>query len=310
MNFMTCNIAGVPLKNPMIMASGTFGFGREYAEVYDLNKLGGMVGKGLTLHARQGNRGTRILESPSGILNSVGLENPGIEAFIKDELNWMLQWDTAIIANLGGGSIEEYVRGASLITDECRHRRSEHRKCVDVLELNISCPNVKEGGMQFGLVTETAREVVREVRSVTDLPLVVKLSPNAHDIVEMAVMCEDEGADGISLINTFSAMKINIYRRQSAFNNLYAGLSGPAIKPIALRMVHQVAKAVSLPVIGMGGITSVEDIIEFIMAGATAIQVGTYNFMNLRAGVELVDELAQWMESEKIESLDEIRGIV
>ncbi|WP_440120077.1 dihydroorotate dehydrogenase [Paenibacillus sp. QZ-Y1] len=307
---MACKIAGVPLKNPIIMASGTFGFGREYADYVDPAVLGGMVGKGLTLHPKAGNSGTRIDETASGMLNSVGLENPGVVAFLKDELDDMTRWDTAVIANVGGANLEEYVQAVALITEDTQKRHSLNRRGVDILELNISCPNVKQGGMQFGIQTETAREVVRQVRNATALPLIVKLSPNAESITQMAVMCEEEGADGISLINTFSAMKIDIYRRRSVFANTYAGLSGPAIKPIAMRMVHQVAQAVSIPVIGMGGISSVEDIIEFTMAGAAAIQVGTYNFVHLRAGAELVDGLEQWMQREKVYSLDEIRGIV
>lgn len=229
---------------------------------------------------------------------------------MKDELDDMTRWNTAVIANVGGSNLEEYVQAVAMITENAQKRRTMNRRGVDMLELNISCPNVKQGGMQFGIQTEVAREVVRQVRNVTALPLVVKLSPNAENITQMAVMCEEEGADGVSLINTFSAMKIDIRRRRSVFANTYAGLSGPAIKPIALRMVHQVAQAVSIPVIGMGGISSVEDIIEFTMAGAAAIQVGTYNFVHLHAGAELVHGLEQWMQREKVQSLDEIRGIL
>ncbi|MDQ0172727.1 dihydroorotate dehydrogenase [Paenibacillus tundrae] len=307
---MACNIAGVSMKNPIIMASGTYGFGREYQEYVAPALLGGIVGKGLTLHPKDGNQGVRINETASGLLNSVGLENPGVVAFLKDELDEMTRWDTAVIANIGGANLEEYVQAVALITENAQKRRTMNRRGVDMLELNISCPNVKQGGMQFGVQTEMARDVVRQVRNVTTLPLVVKLSPNAENITEMAIMCEKEGADGVSLINTFSAMKIDIRRRRSVFENTYAGLSGPAIKPIALRMVHQVAQAVSIPVIGIGGISSVEDIIEFTMAGAAAIQIGTYNFIQLRAGAELVEGLEQWMQREKVNSLDEIRGII
>ncbi|WP_458464424.1 dihydroorotate dehydrogenase [Paenibacillus sp.] len=307
---MACNIAGVSMKNPIIMASGTFGFGREYAEYYDPAVLGGIAGKGLTLHPRSGNTGSRIDETASGMLNSVGLENPGIAAFLQEELDEMIKWDTAVIANVGGANLEEYVQAIALITENAQKRRTMNCRGVDMIELNISCPNVKQGGMQFGIQTETAREVVRKVRNVTTLPLVVKLSPNAENITQMAYMCEEEGADGVSLVNTFSAMKIDIRRRRSVFANTYAGLSGPAIKPIALRMVHQVAQAVSIPVIGMGGICSVEDIVEFIMVGASAVQVGTYNFVHLRAGAELVEGLEQWMQREKVYSLDEIRGVI
>ncbi|MBC8079736.1 MAG: dihydroorotate dehydrogenase [Gorillibacterium sp.] len=304
------NIAGVSFKNPFIMASGTYGFGKEYAKYADLNKLGGISGKGLTLLPKAGNRGIRVYETASGMLNSVGLENPGIEGFLKKELDDMTSWDTAVLLNLGGGTIEDYIQGIHLINEDHKRRKQDNRRGVDMIELNISCPNVKEGGMAFGVETEVAREVVRKVRQATQLPLAIKLSPNARDIAAMARMCEDEGADAISLVNTFSGMKIDVRKRQSVFANLYAGLSGPAIKPIALRMVHQAAKAVSIPVIGMGGITTAEDAVEFIMAGAHAVQVGTYNFMNLRAGEELAEGLVQFMEKEKISSLDEIRGII
>lgn len=212
--------------------------------------------------------------------------------------------------NLGGNTLADYVLGAELIQRDADARQLAGNPAVDMIELNISCPNVKEGGIAFGVKTPAAQEVVRAVRAATSLPLAVKLSPNAEDIAEMAVMCEAEGADAVSLINTISGMKIDVRRRRSVFNNLYAGLSGPAIKPVALRMVHQVSRRVTIPVIGMGGITSATDIIEFIMAGATVIQVGTYNFMNLRAGSTLALELQQFMKEENISSLDEIRGIV
>ncbi|MDQ0087687.1 dihydroorotate dehydrogenase (NAD+) catalytic subunit [Paenibacillus anaericanus] len=307
---LSCNISGVHLKNPVIMASGTFGFGKEYGALYDINQLGGISGKGLTLNPKDGNDGIRVYETPSGMLNSVGLENPGVAAFLRDECPRWEKLDLARIVNLGGNTIEDYVEGARLIHEDSTVRMAAGRQAVDMIELNISCPNVKAGGMAYGIQTETAREVVRQIRATTSLPLVIKLSPNAEDIVGMAVMCQEEGADGVSLINTFSAMKIDIRKRRSVFDNLYAGLSGPAIKPIALRMVHQVSRAVTIPVIGMGGICSAEDILEFIMVGAAAIQVGTYNFVNLRGGQQLVQDLEQLMEREKITSLDEIRGII
>jgi dihydroorotate dehydrogenase (NAD+) catalytic subunit len=307
---LSCNIAGIQFKNPIIMASGTFGFGQEYGKLYDINKLGGISGKGLTLNAKPGNEGIRVYETPSGMLNSVGLENPGVERFLQEECPAWESLDLARIANLGGNTIEDYVEGARLIHEDSLKRIASNKQAVDMIELNISCPNVKAGGMAYGIQTEVAREVVRKIRETTSLPLVIKLSPNAEDIVGMAVMCQEEGADGVSLVNTFSAMKIDIKQRRSVFDNTYAGLSGPAIKPIALRMVHQVSKAVTIPVMGMGGITSASDIIEFIMAGAEVIQVGTYNFMNLHAGTQLLQDLEAWMKAEKINSLDEIRGII
>lgn len=307
---LSCKIAGIEFKNPIIMASGTFGFGQEYGKLYDINKLGGISGKGLTLNAKPGNEGIRVYETPSGMLNSVGLENPGVDRFLQEECPAWESLDLVRIANLGGNTIEDYVEGARLIHEDSLKRMATNKQAVDMIELNISCPNVKAGGMAYGIQTEVAREVVRKIRETTSLPLVIKLSPNAEDIVGMAVMCQEEGADGVSLVNTFSAMKIDIKKRRSVFDNTYAGLSGPAIKPIALRMVHQVCKAVTIPVMGMGGITTASDIIEFIMAGAEVIQVGTYNFMNLHAGTQLLHDLEAWMQAEKINSLDEIRGII
>ncbi|MRN54511.1 dihydroorotate dehydrogenase [Paenibacillus monticola] len=310
MTNMSASIGNVHFKNPIVMASGTFGFGREYGKLYDLSCLGGISGKGLTLNPKAGNPGTRVYETASGMLNSVGLENPGVAAFLEKECPHWETLDTARIVNLGGNTLQDYVTGAEMIQRDADARERSGNVAVDMIELNISCPNVKEGGIAFGIKTVAAQEVVRAVRRATKLPLAVKLSPNAEDIAVMAQMCQEEGADAVSLINTISGMKIDVRRRSSVFNNLYAGLSGPAIKPVALRMVHQVAQRVTIPIIGMGGITSATDIIEFIMAGATVIQVGTYNFMNLRAGSSLVEELEQFMIQESISSLDEIRGII
>lgn len=287
-------------KNPIVMASGTFGFGKEYNEIYDIEKLGGISSKGLTLEKRDGNNGMRVWETPSGMMNSVGLENPGVQGFIDNELNFFKDLDTIKIANLGGGTLEDYIQGAKLLNNQP----------IDMIELNISCPNVKAGGMAFGIKNEVAREIVRAVRKVTDLPLVVKLSPNAEDIVGMAKVCEEEGADGVSLVNTFKAMAIDINKRKPVFENVYAGLSGPAIKPIALRMVHEVCKNVNIPVMGMGGISNAKDAIEFIMAGATCVQIGTANFVNPKVGFEIIDGIEEFMNEQGIESLDEIRGII
>ncbi|AOZ91062.1 dihydroorotate dehydrogenase [Paenibacillus crassostreae] len=307
---LTCHVAGVPFKNPIVMASGTFGFGREYGQRYDISSLGGISGKGLTLNPKAGNEGLRVYETPSGMLNSVGLENPGIPYFLEHECAYWETLDTVRIANLGGNCLDDYVQGALLIQADHDKRVALGQVVIDMIELNISCPNVKEGGIAYGVKTVAAQEVVRLVRQATSLPLTIKLSPNAEDLVGMAFMCEDEGADAISLINTISGMKIDVHRRSSVFRNLYAGLSGPAIKPIALRMVHQVAQHVKIPIMGLGGIVSATDIIEFIMAGASVVQVGTYNFMNLNGGQDLLEGLEQFMLDEKIQSLDEIRGIV
>ena len=297
---LNVKFGNIDFKNPVVMASGTFGFGKEYNEIYDIQNLGGVSSKGLTLQKRDGNNGMRVWETPSGMMNSVGLENPGIQGFIDNELQFFKDLDFIRIANVGGGTLEDYIEGVKLLNNQP----------VDMIELNISCPNVKAGGMAFGIKNEVARDVVRAVRKATDLPLVVKLSPNAEDIVGMAKVCEEEGADGISLVNTFKAMAIDINKRKPVFENVYAGLSGPAIKPIALRMVHEVCKAVNIPVMGMGGITTWEDAIEFIMAGATCIQVGTANFINPKIGLDIIAGIESYMKREGIESLDEIRGIL
>lgn len=294
------NLCGKELKNPIIMASGTFGFGREYNEIYDISVLGGVSSKGLTLEARPGNEGMRVHETPSGMMNSVGLENPGVEGFIEKELDNFSKLDLCRIVNLGGGCLEDYVKGAELLEG----------KNFDMIELNISCPNVKHGGMAYGIKSEVAREVVRAVKKATTKPLMVKLSPNAEDIVAMAIACQEEGADAISLVNTFKAMAIDIRNKKPVFNNVTAGLSGPAIKPIALRMVYEVAKAVTIPVVGMGGIMDANDVMEFIMAGATCVQVGTANFVNPRIGQDIIRDLNKYMDENNIASLDQIRGII
>ncbi|MCC3865532.1 dihydroorotate dehydrogenase [Terrisporobacter petrolearius] len=290
----------VNFKNPVIMASGTFGFGKEYNGIYDIEKLGGISSKGLTLNQKDGNNGMRVFETPSGMMNSVGLENPGIQGFIDKELPFFSDLDLVRIVNLGGGTLDDYIKGAELLRG----------RDVDVIELNISCPNVKAGGMAFGIKNEVAREVVREVRKVVDKPLVIKLSPNAEDIVGMARVCEEEGADGVSLVNTFKALAIDINKRKPIFENVYAGLSGPAIKPIALRMVNEVSRNIEIPVWGMGGITNANDAIEFIMAGSSCIQVGTANFVNPKIGLEIIDGIEKFMKQEGIKTLDEIRGII
>lgn len=297
---MAVNFAGVPFQNPVALASGTCGFGRELAERFDLRRLGGLCSKGLTLNPRGGNEGVRVWETPSGILNSVGLENPGVSAFLRDELDWVNKLGIASIVNLGGHSIEDYLGGLELLNGAK----------LDMVELNISCPNVKQGGMNFGVKTTLAREIVRKARAVCKHRLVVKLSPNAEDIVALARACEEEGADGVSLVNTFLAMTIDINTRQARFENTYAGLSGPAIKPIALRMVHQVAKAVSIPVMGIGGITTWQDAVEFILAGATVVQVGTATFMKPDIALDIVEGIMRYMWENGIADLREIRGTV
>ncbi|MDT8719382.1 dihydroorotate dehydrogenase [Clostridium sp. 19966] len=292
-------ICKVDFKNPVIAASGTFGFGREYNDFYDVGLLGGISTKGLTLNKRQGNDGIRVVETRGGMLNSVGLQNPGIRDFIKEELPFMEGLNTNIIANVGGANIEEYVEGVALLNDTN----------VDMIELNISCPNVKCGGMSFGIKGEVAYEIVKEVKSACKKPLIVKLSPNAEDIVDMAEQCCKAGADSLSLINTIKAMAIDVRKRKPVFNNVSAGLSGPAVKPIALRMVYDVAKAVEVPIIGLGGIMTGIDAIEFIMAGAEAVQVGTANFGKPDVCVDIIKEMEDFLKKEGIKDLSEIRGI-
>lgn len=295
------DICGVHFKNPVLAASGTFGFGKEYNRFFDVSKLGGICSKGLTLYEKSGNDGERVFETASGMLNSVGLQNPGVKHFLKYELPEMKKFNTVAIANLGGGTLEDYIDGVELLCDSN----------VDMIELNISCPNVKSGGMAFGIKAATAYEIVKNVKKYcNNKPLIIKLSPNAEDIVDMALKCCEAGADAISLVNTFKAMAIDINKKKPVFNNVTAGLSGPAIKPIALRMVYEVSKAVDVPVIGLGGICSWEDALEFIMAGASLVQVGTANFINPTACLDIIDGLKNYMEHENIKSLDEIRGII
>jgi len=294
------NICGVDFKNPVIAASGTFGFGEEYNDFYDVSKLGGISSKGLTLNKREGNDGIRIFETRAGILNSVGLQNPGVDKFVESELPKMKKLDTVIIANLGGGTLEDYLLGIDKLNNSD----------VDMIELNISCPNVKSGGMAFGIKSMVAYEVVAEVKKICKKPLMVKLSPNAEDIVNMAYKCCEAGADALSLVNTFKAMAIDINKRKPVFNNVTAGLSGPAIKPIALRMVYEVYKAVKVPIVGMGGISTWQDAIEFIMAGASAIQVGTANFINPRVCLDIIDGIEEYLIKENIKDIKEITGII
>ena len=295
---LAVRLCGVPLATPVIGASGTYGFGEEYAGIVDLRWLGAVSGKGLTLEGKDGNKGERLYETPSGLINSIGLQNPGVRHFIKHELPRMKALGPKAMANLGGSTIETYEEGAALLdaTD------------VDFIELNISCPNVKAGGIAYGVKAESAREVVARVRTCTKKPLVVKMSPNAENIVDMALACQDAGADALSLVNTFQAMAIDLERRRPVFDNVFAGLSGPAIRPIALRMVYQVCKAVQVPVVGLGGIATAEDALGFIMAGATAVQVGTANFANPRACEDIARGMAQWMDAHGVKDLAEIRG--
>ena len=294
------SIKGIEFKNPVIAASGTFGFGREYGEWFPLSKLGGISTTGLTLNRKDGNKGIRIYETAGGLLNSIGLQNPGIDNFIKEELPFMEKQNTVILANVGGSTVEEYIKSIEKL----------NKTSIDIIELNISCPNVKEGGMAFGIKSHIAYKVVSEVRDICKKPLIVKLSPNAENIIEMAESCAKAGADGLSLVNTFSGMAIDIHNRKPVFDNIIAGLSGPCIKPIALRMVYQVSKTVDIPILGIGGIMDYKDAIEFIMAGAHAIQVGSGNFIKPDICLDIIKGIEKFMIDEKIESIEEIRGVI
>ncbi|SUY47325.1 dihydroorotate dehydrogenase 1B [Clostridium putrefaciens] len=296
---MKININGIQFKNPVIAASGTFGFGQEYNDFYDVGKLGAICTKGLTLNPKEGNEGIRSYETPLGMLNSVGLQNIGVEEFVRSELPKMKKLNTNIITNLGGGSIEDYERAIEILNGID----------IDMIELNISCPNVKEGGMAFGIKSKVAYDVVSRIKKISKKKIMVKLSPNAEDIVDMAYNCCMAGADSLSLINTLKGMAIDIKSKKPVFNNIFAGLSGPSVKPIALRMVYEVSSKVNIPVVGIGGIGSTEDALEFIMAGATAVQIGTANFYNPRVGIEVVNGIHKYMKEEGIKDLSEIRGI-
>ena len=302
MSNLHVSLLGKTLPGPVIAASGTFGYGVEYGEIVDLGVLGGVCSKGLTLNPKYGNEGERLLETPSGLINSIGLQNPGVRHFIDNELPAMRAalagTDTAILANLGGGCIEDYEEGCELLC----------RAGVDFVELNISCPNVKHGGIAYGVKPESAKEVVSRVRRVCSRPLIVKMSPQAEDIGRMAAACVEAGADALSLVNTFQACAIDLEKRRPVFNNIFAGLSGPAVRPIALRMVWQAVGAVNIPVVGLGGIATGRDALEFIMAGAAAVQVGAANFANPRAMETIAEEMVAWMDAHGVKTLEEIRG--
>ena len=297
---MSVNIAGVTFKNPVTVASGTFGSGMEYSEYVDLNRLGAVTTKGVANVPWPGNPTPRIAETYGGMINAIGLQNPGLDTFLTRDIPFLKKYDTKIIVNVCGKSKEDYIDAVEKLSEAP----------VDMLEINISCPNVKSGGIAFGIKSEVAYEVVKKAKSITDKTLMVKLSPNAEDIVDMAIKCQEAGADSLSLINTLKGLAINPYKRKAVFNNVYAGLSGPAVKPVALRMVHEVAKAVEIPVIGLGGITTGLDAIEFMMAGASAIQIGTVNFFNPMAGKEIIEEMELFCKEQGIKDINEIIGII
>ncbi len=297
---LSVNVAGVEFKNPIIPASGVFGYGREYEEFYPLSKLGGIATKGTTGTLRTGNLSPRIAETPAGMLNSVGLQNPGIDAFIEKELPNLLTKDTVILANIAGSTPEECAEVAAKLD----------KTDVHMIELNISCPNVKQGGAAFGTSCTSAEAVTAAVRKATSKPLVVKLSPNVTSIVDIAKAVESAGADALSMINTLLGMRIDVRTRRPILRNNVGGLSGPAILPVAVRMIWQTANAVSIPIIGMGGVSTGEDAIELMMAGASAVQVGAAIFTDPYAPIKIVDEMNTFLDENKIESVREIIGTV
>ena len=294
------NVAGVAFNNPLIAASGTFGFGREYAEFYPLSALGGISSKGITLKARPGNPAPRIAEAPGGMLNAVGLQNPGVDHFIREDLPWLREQGPRIIADIPGNSPEDYCAMAEKLNDTD----------VDMIELNISCPNVKQGGVQFGTTCAGVSGITKAVRAHCKKPLMVKLSPNVTDISEMALAAESEGADAISMINTLTGMRIDIRTRRPIIHNNTGGFSGPALLPIAVRMVWQTYQKVKIPIVGLGGISTWQDAVEMLLAGATALQIGTVLFTDPYAPVKIAEGLAKFMDENGVQSVSELTGAV
>ena len=294
------NFAGIEMKNPVTVASGTFGYGREYADFFDLGKLGAVITKGTSLKPKSGNKPSRVCETASGMLNSIGLQNLGVEYFANNDLPYLRKFDTKIIVNACGSSIDEYVELCKILNN----------LDIDGVELNLSCPNVKEGCMAFGNTYEGVKKVTSEVRKVLDKPLIVKLTPNVTDIAGIAKGVEDGGADAVSLINTLLAMKIDIYKRKPVLANNTGGLSGPAIKPVAVRMVYQVAQAVNIPIMGLGGIMTGEDAIEFMLAGATTVSIGAGNFVDPYTSIKTIEGIEEYMRKCNIEDINDIIGKV
>ncbi len=297
---LSVKIAGVAFQNPVITASGTFGFGREYSEFYPLKEIGGLSCKGITLKPRMGNPPPRIAETPSGILNAVGLQNPGVDHFIEQELPWLKEQETVVIANIAGNTPEEYAQMAEKLSDSQ----------VDMIEMNISCPNVKHGGVQFGTSCQSVGDITKEVRRHCEKPLMVKLSPNVSDIAEIAKAAESQGADALSLINTLTGMRIDINTGRPIIHNNTGGLSGPAVFPVAVRMVWQAASAVKIPVVGMGGISTWQDAVEMLMAGASAIQIGTVLFSDPYAPLRIKEGLNRYLDQKGLASAAQLTGTI
>ena len=298
-NRLATELFGIKMNSPLMSASGTYGYGKEFANFYDLNLLGAIVVKGITMKPRAGNSGQRLIETPAGLINSIGLENPGVEGFLLQEMPFLRESGVPVIVNISGNTPEEYAALAERLDGE---------QGIRALEVNISCPNVKQGGMAFGASCDMAAAVTADVRKRTHLPIIVKLSPNVTDIASIARAVEAAGADGISLINTLLGMGIDIQRRKPYLDNTFGGLSGPAVKPVALRMVWQVAGAVKVPVIGMGGISTWQDAVEFFLAGASAIAIGTANFFNPMAVPDIITGLVNYLPSAKMNHVSELVG--
>lgn len=296
---MQVDIGGLIIKNPVMTASGTFGYGKEYAPYFDIGRLGAIITKGISLEPRTGNKPPRIMETPCGMLNAIGLENPGALAFVKEKLPLLREFDVPVIANIYGETIEEFKKVAELLSET---------KEVEALEINISCPNVKKGGIIFGSNPDMAHAVTKEVKRLTDLPVIIKLTPNVTDICLIAESVEEAGADAISLINTLTGMSVDIERRIPHLANVTGGLSGPAIKPIALRMVWQVVKRVKIPVIGIGGITNASDALEFLILGARAVQIGTANFINPCTTMDIIDGIEEYLKRHSIADVNDLIG--
>jgi len=297
---LSVNIAGVTLANPVMTASGTFGSGMEYSEFVDLNRLGAVVTKGVALTPWAGNPTPRVAEVYGGMLNAIGLQNPGIDTFIERDLEFLKDYDTKVIVNVCGKSVEEYLGVVERLADTN----------ADLLEINVSCPNVKEGAIAFGQNPDALANITREIKKVAKQPIIMKLSPNVTDIALMAKVAEDAGADALSMINTITGMKIDINRRSFVLANKTGGMSGPAIKPVAVRMVYQAANAVKIPIIGMGGIATAEDALEFIMAGASAVAVGAMNFVDQMTTIRVIDGITQYMEKNAVSDIKELIGCV
>ena len=294
------NFAGIEMKNPVTVASGTFGYGREYSNFFDLGKLGAVITKGTSLKPKSGNKPPRVCETASGMLNSIGLQNPGVEYFAQNDLPFLRKFDTKIIVNACGSTIDEYVELCKIL----------NTLDIDGVELNLSCPNVKAGCMAFGSSYDGVKTVTKEVRKVLDKPLIVKLTPNVSDIASIAKGAEDGGADAVSLINTLLAMKIDIYKRKPVLANNTGGLSGPAIKPVAVRMVYQVSQAVKIPIMGLGGIMTGEDAIEFMLAGAKVVSIGAGNFTDPYTSIKVIEGIEEYMKKCNVENIEDIVGKV